>query len=301
MRSRGDSIKIKFCGKSRLPHLIVKVSTMQTNYNKGASFLDILFEGRNKEYGAYELRVTYPRRIKRAMLVTFSVMTMIIGGTVLANSIRKSGNNYQANDGVILTQVEEIKQPEKLPEPPKQPEAEEVKTEKLTPPVIAPDEEVQTPPPSQDDLVDARIGVDKIEGRPDDNIEKPEVISDGQDKGLVEKKPEVQEDEILAIVQIEAKFKGNWQRFLISNLRPDVPIDNQAPSGRYSVVIRFVVDKEGNVSDITPLTNHGYGMEEEAMRVLRMAANKWEPAIQNGYKAKAYHKQTITFDVSEAE
>jgi protein TonB len=61
------------------------------------------------------------------------------------------------------------------------------------------------------------------------------------------------------------------------------------------------VDKEGNVSDITPLTNQGYGMEEEAMRVLRLAANKWEPAIQNGYKAKAYHKQMITFEVVDSE
>lgn len=274
---------------------------MQTNQLKTASLLDILFDGRNKEYGAYELRVTYPKRIKRSLIATFSVVTLIIGGTVLANSIGKSNTDYHPNDGVILTQVEEIKQPEKMPEPPKKTEVEEIKTEKLTPPVITPDEEVKTPPPSQDELLDARIGLDKIEGKPDDGIEKPEVISDGQGKGLVESKPEVKEDEILSIVEIEAKFKGNWQRFLISNLRPDTPIDNGAPAGRYSVIIRFVVDKEGNVSDITPLTSHGYGMEEEAMRVLRMAANKWEPAIQNGYKAKAYHKQMITFEVGEAE
>ncbi|MCX6318537.1 MAG: energy transducer TonB [Bacteroidetes bacterium] len=280
---------------------LVKVSTMQTNQLKTASLLDILFDGRNKEYGAYELRTTYPKRIKRSLLVTFSVVTLIIGGSVLANSMGKTTHDYQPNEGVILTEVNETKQPEKLPDPPKQPEVEEVKTEKLTPPVITPDEEVETPPTSQEELVDARIGLDKIEGKPDDGIEKPEVISDGQGKGLVETKPEVKEDEILSIVEIEAKFKGNWQRFLLSNLRPDTPIDNGAPVGRYSVIIRFVVDKEGNVSDITPLTSYGYGMEQEAIRVLKMAANKWDPAIQNGYKAKAYHKQMITFEVGEAE
>ena len=61
-------------------------------------------------------------------------------------------------------------------------------------------------------------------------------------------------------------------------------------------MIQFVVDVEGNVSDIKPLTNHGYGLEQEAVRVLKKAA-KWEPAIQNGVKVKAYRKQVITFQV----
>ena len=61
---------------------------------------------------------------------------------------------------------------------------------------------------------------------------------------------------------------------------------------------RFVVDKEGNVSDIKPLTDIGYGMEQEAVRVLKKAT-KWEAAIQNGYPVKAYRKQAITFQVTE--
>ncbi len=57
-----------------------------------------------------------------------------------------------------------------------------------------------------------------------------------------------------------------------------------------------MVDTEGNVSDIKPLTNHGYGLEEEAIRVLKKAA-KWEPAIQNGINVKAYRKQVIILGV----
>ena len=62
--------------------------------------------------------------------------------------------------------------------------------------------------------------------------------------------------------------------------------------------MQFVVDEDGAVSDIKALTNHGYGLEQEAIRVLRKA-KKWEPAIQNGRKVKAYRKQPITFQVTE--
>jgi protein TonB len=274
---------------------------MQTNRILSASLLDILFEGRNKAYGAYYLRATYEKRIKKSIIITFSVAALVIGSTVLANSFKKNESNYRMGPEIELTNIPDEKKPEKLPEPPKKVEQQQVETVKLTPPVITPDEEVKTPPPSQADMEDALIGQDKIAGVPDDGIEKPAVISDGQDKGVIETKPEPQDDNPLTIVEIEAKFTGDWRRFLLKNLNPEVPADNKAPAGRYTVLIRFVVDKEGNVSDITPLTNQGYGMEEEAMRVLRLAANKWEPAIQNGYKAKAYHKQMITFEVVDSE
>lgn len=274
---------------------------MQTNKILSASLLDILFDGRNKAYGAYDLRATYEKRIKKAILITFTITVLAIGSTVLANSFRKSESNYRMGPEIELSNLPDEKKPEKLPEPPKEPEQQTVKTEKLTPPVITPDEEVQTPPPSQTDLEDALIGQDKVDGIPDDGIEKPAVISDGQGKGVIETKTEPENNEPLTIVEIPAKFTGDWRKFLLRNLNPDVPMEKGAPAGRYSVIIRFVVDKEGNVSDITPLTSEGYGMEEEAMRVLRLAANKWEPAIQNGYRAKAFHKQMITFEVVDGE
>ena len=61
-----------------------------------------------------------------------------------------------------------------------------------------------------------------------------------------------------------------------------------------------MVDTNGTVSDIKPLTNLGYGMEQEAVRVLKKAT-KWEPAIQNGRKVKAYRRQKITFQVMSDE
>ena len=108
------------------------------------------------------------------------------------------------------------------------------------------------------------------------------------------------EDKIYVDVQVHARYSGNWEKFLLRNLNAEVPRDNGAAPGRYTVQIKFVVDKEGNVSEIKPITNIGFGMEAEAMRVLKKA-DVWEPAIQGGYKVKAYHTQTITFIVPEDE
>jgi protein TonB len=59
-----------------------------------------------------------------------------------------------------------------------------------------------------------------------------------------------------------------------------------------------VVDKEGNVSDVKALTSHGYGMEDEAVRVIKKGP-QWKPAIQNGRNVKAYRRQPITFQIEE--
>jgi protein TonB len=63
-------------------------------------------------------------------------------------------------------------------------------------------------------------------------------------------------------------------------------------------MVQFIVDKQGNISDVKALTNHGYGMEEEAIRAIKRGP-KWTPAIQNGRNVNAYRKQPITFVVAE--
>jgi protein TonB len=270
---------------------------MQTNKILSAKLIDLIFDGRNKDYGAYELRNTYSRRIKKAMLVTFSVAAVAIGGVAFANSFKKHETRYKINDVVMLTDVEDIKKPEPIPEPERRQEEPQVQTQKLTLPEIVPDEEVTEPLPSQDDLIDAKIDSKTTEGIPDDGTVKgPQAI--GDTKGIIENKVDKESDEPRMIVEVQASFVGDWKKFLLKNLNPDVPVNNSAPAGSYTILIQFVVDKEGNVSDIKPLTSHGYGMEEEAVRVLKKAT-KWEPAIQNGYPVKAYRRQAITFMVME--
>jgi len=98
-------------------------------------------------------------------------------------------------------------------------------------------------------------------------------------------------------VEFEASFPGGqveWRKFLERNLRGDVAIEHGAPAGIYTTVMQFIVDKDGNISDIKSLTDLGYGMEEEVMRILKKSP-KWSPAIQDGKPVKAYRKQPVTF------
>jgi len=102
-------------------------------------------------------------------------------------------------------------------------------------------------------------------------------------------------------VEIEASFPGGeqaWRRFLEKKLNPNVPVENGAPNGQYLIIVQFVVNKEGRVSDIKPLTSEGYGMEQEVVRIMSKSG-LWTPAMQKGKPVNAYRKQPITFMNSE--
>lgn len=102
-------------------------------------------------------------------------------------------------------------------------------------------------------------------------------------------------------IEKEAQYKGGeaaWLRFLQKNLNPNVPVKKRAPAGHYTVAVRFVVDRDGNLTELEPITKMGYGMEEELMRMLRQSA-RWEPAVQFGRNVKAYRIQPITFVVEK--
>jgi protein TonB len=102
-------------------------------------------------------------------------------------------------------------------------------------------------------------------------------------------------------VEIEASFPGGdsqWRQYLERNANGQVAADNGAPAGTYTTVIQFVVNKDGAISNVKALTNHGYGMENEAIRIIK-AGPKWNPAVQGGRLVKAYRNQPITFRVED--
>ncbi len=78
----------------------------------------------------------------------------------------------------------------------------------------------------------------------------------------------------------------------------DLPVNKGAPPGKYTVVISFIVDKEGALSDIKAENDPGYGTAEEAIRMIAKGPS-WIPAKQNGLKVIYRHKQSITYLVSE--
>jgi hypothetical protein len=109
-------------------------------------------------------------------------------------------------------------------------------------------------------------------------------------------------DGVFEKVDVEATFSGGetaWRKYLEKNLDPNVPVENGAPIGIYTVIVQFIVDKTGAISDIKALTNFGYGMEQEVLRIMNKSP-MWSPASQNNRAVKAYRKQPVIF-VIEAE
>lgn len=110
-----------------------------------------------------------------------------------------------------------------------------------------------------------------------------------------------QNDTIYNKVDKKAAFPGEnegWRKYISKNLKIDTPVKNSAPAGSYKVGVRFIVSKEGIISNIEPETQQGFGMENEVIRIVKNGS-KWIPAQINGRSVNSLYHQTVTFVVSE--
>jgi protein TonB len=272
---------------------------MDANKILSTDILDILFEGRNKSYGAYELRKNYNKTLIRALAVVMSALFLILFVYFLSGVIGTSDKGEEFD--VVDTQMAEVKQdeppPPPPPPPPTPPPPPEVNQVKFTPPKIVKPEEVKPEEKIEDIKEDQVISTKTVES---DNTNQ--IVQAPIDDGKVTEAPkEDDENKIFNKVEVEASFPGGeaaWVRYLRKKLDPNVPIDNGAPPGTYQVVIRFIVSKDGSISDVQAESNHGYGMEKEALKIIKNGP-KWQAALQNGRNVNAYRRQPITFVVTE--
>ncbi len=274
---------------------------MDINKILSADILDIVFEGRNKQYGAYDLRKTYDSRIKKALLITGGLIVLIFLGSIFANII---GKNKTDQIEVLDTQMAEIKKndappPPPPPPPPKAPPPPEINQIKFTPPKIVKDEEVK-----EDEKIEEIKEDQVISNKTVESDNKVAIVqAPVEDKGtqVVEAPKSDDEDKIFTKVENEAAFPGGeaaWRRYLEKNLNASTPVDNGAPEGTYQVIVRFIVSKDGSISDVQAESKHGFGMEDEAVKIIKKGP-KWTPALQNGRNVNAYRRQPITFVVQE--
>jgi periplasmic protein TonB len=275
---------------------------MEANKILQADILDLVFEGRNKDYGAYELRKKYNKRIWMALGITAAIAVLLFGATLLSNALSPKDNDKQIVRDVVIAQVnqEPDKPPPPPPPPPKAPPPPKVEMAKFTPPVIKKDEEVkQEEIPPVKEMEDKKIDVINQEGVKDEGIIAPPVVDEG--KGVVEAPKVEDENKIFEKVEIEASVDvRQWRRHLESQLQryiEDAASQGMNP-GQYTVQVRFLVEKDGSITDVKSLNDPGYGLGKGAEDVVKRGP-KWSPGEQNGRKVRSYHTQPITFVVSE--
>jgi protein TonB len=281
---------------------------MDANKILSADLIDLIFEGRNKSYGAYELRTGYNKRLRNSLLLTVAIGLLILLLSFISSlDLGEKKGQVQIKE----VQLEEIKQDEQPepppPPPPKPPEPPKVEMAKFTPPKVVKDEEVKEDekPPEVDKLEDTKIGTVNQEGQKDEGIVAPPVEST-----VVEAPVQEDYDKVFQKVEIDAEFPGGtngWTRYVTREIERN--IDELQDDGRSgTVVVLFIVDKEGAVSEVRalPCSEAGVGnclppnskLAEIAVNAIKKGP-KWKPAVQNGRNVKAYRRQPVTFQLAE--
>ena len=282
---------------------------MDANKILGSSDLDILFDGRNKEYGAYDLRKTYAKRIRFALLGMLGVVVVFVGAMFIKpKKAEVVGPKYEVKD-VKIENYKKPPPPKKAPPPPPPPKAAPPKIEmkQFTVPKVVKDELVKPDekPPKQNEKI--TIGPVTQHGlKMDGALAAPPEVKGigGTGKGPgAGGTGDGDYNKEFTSVQVEATYPGGpaaWKKYLERNLRNQTPVDNGAPPGQYVVVVSFLVAKDGTTSEVKAISapDPDYGTSAEAVRVIERSG-KWNPAIQNGRSVIYREKQKVIFQVSE--
>lgn len=252
-----------------------------------ADYLDILFDNRNKAYGGYVLRSQHGKRMNKALLMVIMLCVSILAMSMIPDRQPKTTTKFTG------TPIEPI-DPEKILPPPVQTPAPEPPagrtTVKNTPPVVVPDEteELILPPP-----VDSLIGSESGPVTNTGNETGPILTqpSEGTGTGRTTNVTEPPAEPVIW-TEVMPEFKGDIYQYLSKHIHyPNMAMQDHITG---KVLIRFVVNENGSISNVAIVRGIGSGCDEEAKRVVQNMP-KWSPGMQNGRAVKVYFTLPINF------
>ncbi|MCX6318061.1 MAG: energy transducer TonB [Bacteroidetes bacterium] len=267
-----------------------------------ARLLDILFENRNKEYGAYALRQGYNKRMLIALGAGVSVIALFVLFKSFSGSSTAGSNEPERKAMVIREYVmppDKPKEPEKPKETPK-PKTPvkaqaipKVATVQFTsPPKIT--DNVKNPMPPVDVLPDKKIGTINTPGTPDSGLAKIPVRVPENGGGTGKNAGPSQPEPAFTVQEKDPEFPGGpeaLKKFLSRYLNTPSELE----SGETKVVrVRFKVDKDGSVNAFEIMTSGGGEFDNEVLRVCKKMP-RWIPAIQNGTHVPVSYVLPVTF------
>lgn len=271
------------------------------NIFKG-DWIDMVFEGRNKQYGAYQLRSENPKTTTRAVIIGVILFTLAIASPKIIGFITNSmgiADKEETLDQVI--EVIDLPPPPKdepiVPPPPPVQEQQQapksiVEEVKFKPLEVKKREEVVEEPPKTEQFKNADPSSRNADASPtgDINIGKP---AGDLDKGV-----EAPDNGIYSSVglQVQPEYPGGmnaFRAFVSKNIRiPELDQDLNV-----KIFVYFVVEKDGTMSNIKVTRDPGYGLGKEAERVLKSMKVKWSPGVQNGKNVRASYSLPISISV----
>lgn len=257
-------------------------------------WLDIVFEGRNKLYGAYELRKSNPKTMWRSLVIGSLIFALTVSAPMIANLLPDSSVDDEALN-VKLTAIKlppkKEKPKENLPPPPPPPP--KVDQVKFVKPVVAKADEVVEEIAEVKDLVDKNIGKESIKGNPDAELTVDQPTGTGTVAAVVEEDNTVYNT---AGIEVKPEYPGGIEKFYAFVQKNYQMPDEEGLKGK--VYVTFVVEKDGSLTDIKVLRDIGYGTGKEAIRVLK-STPKWNPGEQNGKKVRCTYSLPISLQSAE--
>ncbi len=272
---------------------------MKTENILKTDLLDIIFLNRNKEYGAYELRKHYSKRLLKSILIT---TVMAVAFTIIQSwkIPKQTVTIISFLDSMKLIEYVIPKDEVVLKEKKKAILNKSIASANTTKPDIVKSNIIDEPMPTIDEIDTAFSGTKNNKGIASNGI-IGEVADDtssfGKDAKLLNSDSTEQEfliEEPINNPSINPEYPGGLialKNFMLRNLHQP---ENIEEGNKIIVVARFIVDKIGNISDIVILQNGREDLDAEVTRVISKMP-KWKPGFQNGIAVSVYFKMPITF------
>ena len=265
------------------------------------NWVDLVFEGRNKEYGAYVLRKETGKRNLKSMLLVFAVIIAIMAAVAAKVAIENAFPKKVAMETDVelskLAQKKEAKVEKKAPvKVEEQKVVEKVKSSvKFTPPVIKKDDEVKPEEElkSQEDLNKTNTAIGSFDVKGNDEaggggLKAKEVIAQPEP-------PKEEETKVFDVVEVMPSFPGGQGalfEWLSKNIKYPVVAEENGVQGR--VIVTFVVERNGSITDVQVVKSVDPSLDKEAVRVVK-AMPHWIPGKQNGSAVRVKFTVPVTF------
>jgi protein TonB len=271
-------------------------------YSQNLSLDEIVFENRNKSYGAYDIRTQYPRLLTKSFIIGTSLFLLAALSPFIYLTIQKMNEPPPQEVSADLVEIleddpiiEEVKPDEPPPPPPpKEEEKIEVIQNVVPEPVKAP--KIETPPPPISKQLETQTGLVAQEGvKAPAYTPPPPPPSTGTKASTAEVKPQVSDTQVYSEVEQTAEFPGGINAF---RNKVSGNFDGSAMNGDEGTVrteITFVVERDGSITDIKA-NGKNSDFNSEAVRTIKSIKNKWTPAKINGQSVRYRFRLPLTMN-----
>ncbi|AZI66752.1 energy transducer TonB [Kaistella daneshvariae] len=267
-----------------------------------SSLDEIVFENRNKLYGAYDLRTNYRSLLTKAFIFGTILFCVVAITPFVIMKIKQmtAAETQEVNANLIDILPEEeliIEAPKEEEPPPPPPPKEEPKQEVIQnvvpEPVKAP--KVETPPPPITKQLETTTGLANQEGVKTPSYTPPPPPPSTGKVQTVEVKPQVSETQVYTEVEQLAEFPGGINKFrtAVGN-----NFDTSVMSGDEGTVkteVIFVVERDGSITDVKA-NGPNSDFNAEAVRTVKSIKNKWTPAKINGTAVRYRYRLPLTMN-----